>query len=535
MNRKIVYAIVMISLFCMLPAFSGSQAVPPETFSKNDLVTNEIYNYDGNTVEIIEQTDDTTQLLLNDTYQLDLTHNQTNLGVKCTDIDDGLSPKADPVLFDVDFSTTETERNLHITTPDFELFFENVGENGDLWSGAILGMPEPLTFTFNSTSKELTIIDSITTITYDGMNLFIIGDYGSITILRENDTAFLIDTSEVGMFLLNWNEAGDYFGINYYLVTEITGSIPGGLLPIYTDPIISINVDFNGISVSWAGVNVYLHSMMLIIVYDYISITWYFGFLIERIIFLIWDITIIFYLAIFELIIVIIYESIEIKIYETQIVIVYEYIEIVIVFISLFIWQFTFIFHFEFWYIQIIFLIDIIVNLIFLPVRIIFVPIILPVFIPLIYYIPVLISVNINIYLPYASPQMFIDVASEDLAFPEHTMEYKVTDASGSPIDDATVSVNYNGTDYPATFVSNGIYTVDLPASLEEESITVTAEKDWYPTAQLTYTLNVDWLASEVNVTETVTEGSVLPYTFIAISMITVFLGAMIVNKKRRD
>jgi hypothetical protein len=218
---------------------------------------------------------------------------------------------------------------------------------------------------------------------------------------------------------------------------------------------------------------------------------------------------------------VIIYTTFEIKIYEYQMVIVYQYIEIIIVFVSIVIWEFTFIFHFEFWFIEIIYIVDIVINIIVQPIRFVFVPVIVPVFIPVIFFVPVLIINFIHIYVPYASPALHIDVYNEDLQMPTHTMQYFVYDETGNPVDDATVSVNYDGTDYPATFVVNGIYQVQLPASTESETITVTATKSWYPDGILTYDLEVDWIIETItiptNVTVTETETPTAPLFLIPI------------------
>jgi len=274
------------------------------------------------------------------------------------------------------------------------------------------------------------------------------------------------------------------------------------------------------------------------LIIDFIVITWYFLLLIEMLTIFIWDITIIFYLVIVELIIVIIYETIEIKIYETQVVIVYQYIEIIFLFISVLIWQLTFIFHFEFWFIQIIFLIDIVVFIIINQIRIIFIPIIIPVFFPVIYYVPVIMKEYVYIYVPYAAEQLFIDVYDEDLQNPLHTIQYSVVDQLDNPVVDAAVDVSYNGTDYPAIHVGSGIYEVDLPASDVVETIEVTASKQWYPTATLTYDLEVTWVIDTVNVnvttTETITAPAPLPIISVLVSLFAVSIGAMVINKKKK-
>jgi len=530
-NKKIIYAIAILSLLIMLPAYSGTAAVQPEMMDNQTIGTNTVYDYDGNTIEIIEQTSESTTILLNNTYQLDLTHNSTNLGVVCTKLDSGLTPQADEELFDVDFRTDDKGEHLSIDLPDYSLELGSSGPNGDQWDVTILGPPEMATFSFNSTSKDFEIFDGTHTINFDGTTLFLddgVGGPLDINVTRLSDTSFIIGTKLFDNILIDWNAGG--FIINFFATGLVSGPIPGAFLPIYTDPLISINIDFNGISISWAGMEIYLSFMMLVLIFDYISITWYFGLFLERLVILIWDITIIIYIAIIELLMVIIYYTFEIKIYYSQIVIVYEYIEIVFVFISILIWQLTFIFHFEFWLIQIIFIINVNIAIV-LPIRFIFIPVIIPFFIYTIYYVPVYILNTVHIYVPYASPALYIDVYDEILGTPTHTIQYKVTDQAGLEVDDATVSINYNGTDYPATFEGNGIYEVSLPASDEPEFITVTATKSWYPMAVLNYRLDIDWMTGITTVTETPT--APLPIVPVLAALACLALGTILIRKRK--
>jgi len=93
---------------------------------------------------------------------------------------------------------------------------------------------------------------------------------------------------------------------------------------------------------------------------------------------------------------------------------------------------------------------------------------------------------------------------------------------------DATVTVDYNGTYYPATQVATGIYEVEIPASDEVEHITVTAVKTWYPMGLLDYDLEVDWI------TETVTAPSPLPIAAVIASLLIVSIGTMVISKKKK-
>jgi hypothetical protein len=297
-------------------------------------------------------------------------------------------------------------------------------------------------------------------------------------------------------------------------------------------PMVSISFVDHCVMVEWEDVTVQILEDVVIMIIDFIIITWYFFF--EMITIIIYDLTIIFYLTVIELLLVLIYYTFEIKIYETQVVMVYEMIEIIFLFVSILIWEITFIFHFEFWFIQFIFIVDLVAFIFIHQLRIMFIPVIIPVFISTVYYVPVVLKEYVHIYVPYAAEQLFIDVVGEVLQQPTHTMSYRVTDQLGNPVIDANVDVDYNGTIYPATHVGGGQYNVDLPASDEEETITVTASKNWYPTAILTYDLEVTWVIDTVNVTTTVTAPSPLPIISVIASLFAVSLAAMVINKKKK-
>lgn len=179
------------------------------------------------------------------------------------------------------------------------------------------------------------------------------------------------------------------------------------------------------------------------------------------------------------------------------------------------------------------------------PIRFVFIPVIVPVFIPIIFFVPVLLIQYIHIYVPYASPVLSIDVYDEDLAMPTHTIQYLVYDETETPIDDATVIVDYNGTAYPATFIGAGVYEVDLPASDQTETISVTASKSWYPDAILTYDLAVDWIIETVTpppvtitppnetITETFTPTALIPIAAIVTSLLCIAVGTILVKRKK--
>lgn len=182
--------------------------------------------------------------------------------------------------------------------------------------------------------------------------------------------------------------------------------------------------------------------------------------------------------------------------------------------------------HFEFWFIQLIFLIQVL-NVIVNPIRFIFVPVIIPVFIPTIYYVPVYINNYVHFYVPYASPALYIDVHDEVISRPNHTIQYLVTDQSGESVDDATVTVNYNGTDYVTSFIANGVYEVVLPMSDETETVEVTAQKDWYPDGSLIYDLNA------TGIIDVVTQEGPLSLIPVIASLVCLAIGTIFIKRKK--
>ena len=530
MNKKTIFVIIFLSMFLTLPAFSGQAAVNPEEIGGSDLSKDATYNYDGNTVEIIEQTPEKTQVLLNDTYQLDLEHNDTNVGIMCTKLDltpPGLNAQADEVLFDVDFATDADGQHISVVLPGFSMDMDITGKNSDGVEIEIVG-EETMNIEFNTTDRSFFWTNGVHDITQ--VDDILVIDGGFFLFNRINSTAWDIITPS-GLVFVNYNPGANILHVEYG-VPVYSGTIPVGPnpVPFYVDPTIAIDWDGNSVTIGGPGFSILVSAIALVVIFDYIVITWYYGLLIERVVILIWDITIIIYISIVELLIVIIYYTFEIKIYETSIVIIYESIEIIFVFVSILIWEITFIFHFEFWYIEIIFIINIVLQIIVNPVRFIFIPIIIPIFIPVIYYVPVLVKEYIHVYVPYASPALYIDIWDQDLQKPNHTIQYRVTDAAGIPVDDATVTVDYNGTFYPATFIIDGIYEVELPASDENEFITVSAQKFWYPLGLLDYNLEVDWITE----TETVTAPTPLPIASVIASLIAISIGTMVINKKKK-
>ncbi|MHA1124668.1 MAG: hypothetical protein ACTSO7_03470 [Candidatus Heimdallarchaeota archaeon] len=547
MNKKTLFVIVLLSMFLTLPAFSGQAIVSPDEMANytstgednnnNDLTTNDwSEDYDGNQVDIIEIDDQNTIILMNNTYELQIHHNDTSMGVTATQLDPTplMSAQADVELFDIEFNILPSGKFLEINLPTAHIELEQAPYEDDTWHARI---NEELTLDINSTERSIGCDLGPSHIDMQGDQIFYTdasNPGNNFEFTRMSNEQFLIMTPD-GLFDVTFNDTR--VGVDWVAVMPVYPLGPH--LPFQWSgiaPMVSISFVDNCVMVEWEEVTVQILLEMIIIIIDIIVITWYFLLIIEMLTIFIFDITIIFYLTIVELILVIIYETIEIKIYETQVVIVYQYIEIVFIFVSILIWQMIFIFHFEFWFIQIIFLIDLVVFAIINQVRIIFIPVIIPVFIPVIYYVPVIIKEYVNVYVPYAAEQLFIDIYDEDLKNPNHTIQYRVVDQLDNPILDATVDVDYNGTIYPAIHLGSGIYQVVLPASDELETITVTASKIWYPTATLTYDLEVTWIDDIITTTVTETETAPTPLSIISVivSLFAVSIGAMVINKKKK-
>ncbi|MHA1244310.1 MAG: hypothetical protein ACTSP7_07015, partial [Candidatus Heimdallarchaeota archaeon] len=401
--------------------------------------------YDGNTVEIIEVNDQNTIILMNDTYELEVHHNDTSMGVSATILDPTplMSAQADTFLFDIEFNILPSGKYLDISLPTAHIELEQAPYEEDVWHARI---NEELYLDFNSTERSVAV------------------DFGPSSINMKGDEISYTDTSNPANNFVFTRIAEEEFiimtpdGLFDVLINETHALVDwvgnmllhpfGAHTPFqHLGPVVSVSFVDSCVMIEWEDVVIQILDEVIILIIDFIVITWYFLLLIEMLTIFIWDLTIIFYLVIVELIIVIIYETIEIKIYETQVVIVYQYIEIIFLFISVLIWQLTFIFHFEFWFIQIV----------------------IPVFFSVIYYVPVIMKEYVYVYVPYAAEQLFIDVYDEDLQNPLHTMQYSVVDQLDHPVLDATVDIVYNGTDYPATHVGGGVYEVDLPASDELE------------------------------------------------------------------
>ena len=546
MNKKSLWLFLIVTLIITLPAFQGNATISPEeaanlttTGEDNDteVVTPDDWSgtYDGNTVDITEVNDQNSVILLNDTYQLEVHHNDTNIGIRATALDTGppgMTPTADEFLFDVDFTISPSGKFLDIELPTTRIKLEQAPYAEDVWNINI--NDEELYITMNTTEKTIGV-DYLTSHMDIGADEIYFTDVANpannFVLTRITNDEFLLMTPD-GLFTVFMNSTHVFVDwVGMMIVQPIGPHLPFQWVGVA--PLVAISFVDNCVMVEWEDVTIHILDEMVIMTIAFIVIHWYFLLLIEMICIFIFDLTIIFYLTVVELCAIIIYYTFEIKIYETQIVIVYEIIEIIFLFVSVFIWHITFIFHFEFWYIQIFFIIHVVLFLIIQPIRFVFIPVIIPVFIPIIYYVPIIIKEYVHIYVPYAALQIYIDVYDQDLKEPNHHIEYFVYDQLGQPIDDATVTVTYDGTAYPASFVSNGIYQVDLPASDEQEVVNVVATKPWYPDGVLQYTLNVTWVDQIETVTETTTLASPLAIIPVIAALFSVAVGTIYTRKKK--
>jgi len=528
-----------------LPLFSGEAAVSPDDLANYSNITsagdnnsgqvlqpNDTFVVNDTTIEINEVAAGETEVILNGTYKVHLKQTSNELSADFYKLSGtGTHFEVDDRLLGVDIATYETNTTTTVYIPGTgDISIVNAGP--EMW---YMEFPD-FSFHYDGVINSLTLEASDYVLTMDE-NWVIIDHAFEMDVALEKTT----DRSwKIHAFPTPMNVT--YYPTRYYAPNDnLTVTDDFGVI-IYSGPVPAApfqNTNPTGITFSFQDevlIISYLYwsfsfypDMIVIHYYDIAIIIYFDNYVIvSRIVIIILDLTFIFYFIniIIDLYLVIIYYDIEIKFYYTQVVIVYESIEIVMVFISISIWEITIIWHIDIWILQIIFIIQINI-LIVQPVRLIFIPVLIPVFIPIIYYVPVYITNTIHIYIPYAALQVYIDIHSQDLRHPTHSIQYFVYDQTGAPINDATVTVDYNGTVYPTTFLGNGIYEVALPASDEKETITVTATKPWYPTGILTYDLNVTW------VTEVVTQSTPMYILPIIISLAFMAVGTTIIRKRK--
>ncbi|NHJ40226.1 MAG: hypothetical protein FK731_09365 [Asgard group archaeon] len=555
MRKKIFYVVLILSLMMVLPAFSGNAIVSPEDFDNTKITTdgenpsNDLiqpsgsYQVDDTTIDVIEISSTETHVILNDTHRIEINQSPNVFQATFYEITPpGLFATEDSQLLDVTVSTNEISTSIEVILPSGQtIILNNTGEHKwEIYS-------EELKMDYNGDTNTLIIYGPDYLIAIDE-NVVLIDHLYEMDIMLEKvtDRWWMLHAFAAPMLI-------EYYPTKYYAPNDNLTVIDDLGIPIALGPIIPFNfVNPTGVTftfqdevliISYLYWSVAFYPDMIVIHYYHISIIIYFDayVIVARIVILIFDLTFIFYFIniIIDLYLVIIYYDYEIKFYYSQTVIVYQSIEIIIVFISIYIWEITIIWHINLWIVQIIFLIQL--NVIIVqPVRFILIPVVIPIFIPIIYYVPVFIKQIIHVYIPYAALQVYIDVYDEDLKMPTHTIQYFVYDQTGAPIDDATVNIDYNGTIYPASFISNGIYQVQLPASDEVETISVTATKPWYPNGVLTYDLEVDWIIETIitptNITVTETETPTTPLYIVPIlsALFLMAIGTVLISRKKK-
>lgn len=545
LNKKVVFSIAVIALMLFLPMFSGQAVVTPDDLNDSSLITSagdgstEIaqpdgtYVVNGTTIEVNSINSDETEVILNNTYKVHITQAPNVFQADFYEMSGGGGPhiEADTRILGVTVATYETNTTVSVYISSFgEIKIINKGP--DTW---MVELPD-LVVHYDGTVNSLVILTP---------DYVIIVDEHLITINSPSYMPIALEKYEERFWRIHVL-AGimnvTYFPTRYFApndnltVTDDLGNVIfGPAKPVPFNIVNPTGVTFTFqdevLVISYLYWTVSFYPDFIVLQYFDIAITLYFDYygILERVIILILDFTFVFYYinVLIELYFVIIYYDFEIKFYYTQVVIVCQTIEIVIVFISITLWEITIIWHIDVWLIQIVILIQLNVVIV-QPVRLIFIPVIIPIFIPVVYYVPVFITNIIQVYIPYAALQVYIDVYSQELRKPTHTIQYFVYDQTGTPINDATVTVAYNGTVYPAAFIANGIYEVNLPASDKRETITVTAMKDWYPDGILTYDLNVTW------VTEVVTQNTPLYILPIIASLAFLAVSTTIIRKRKR-
>ncbi|HUU78741.1 MAG TPA: hypothetical protein VMX55_10370 [candidate division Zixibacteria bacterium] len=171
-----------LTLIITLPAFQGSVMVSPEDIANytttgedndnNNLTTNDwSENYDGNMVDIIEIDDQNTIILMNDTYELKVHHNDTSVGVTATKLDPipMLSADADEELFDIEFNILPAGKFLDITLPTAHIELEQAADEDDYWYARI---NEEMYIVMNTTERYIEIFYLTSTLTVDDSTIY---------------------------------------------------------------------------------------------------------------------------------------------------------------------------------------------------------------------------------------------------------------------------------------------------------------------------------------------------------------------------
>lgn len=531
-----------------MPAFQGNATISPEDLADaretngageidNNLTTqDETYEIDGNTIRVEQVDEHNTRVYLNETYRVDIAqynnYSEVNFYEITDDLNpDGINPEAVSLLIAVKIETNEISTSFTIqfleqtiiisSNPSGDWFFY-LNEITIIWSeleGAVsINYQETWSITITETTIEITH-----------------QDYESLYIERVEERQWRIELGTMPPVDATYEPDVSLIVIfgEGQEATEVFVEIP-------TEPTIGlyepITISFieSVLLITYGEITIAIHPDKVVVDYIFISIVVYiyeFTY-IERIVIIFYEITLVYYITIVELLLVIIYQSIEIKVYITKITIIYYQIEITVVFVSIEVWYIYIVWHFDIWVVEIEIWILIFIQIV-QPVIIRFIPIFIfvPVVVVVPVFIPVFITKYVYIYIPVYPRLMFIDVANEDLQMPTHTIDYNVTYIYGFPVNDANVTVEYNGTTYPTTFQGDGIYRVELPASTEKEQILVTAKRAGMPDAKLIYDLEVTW---QITTTTTTTQQSPIPVVIAITSLFSVVMAVVVLRKRKK-
>ncbi|MFW9923960.1 MAG: hypothetical protein ACFFDW_11805 [Candidatus Thorarchaeota archaeon] len=541
MNKKIIYTCLVLSIMLFMPIISANGNISPEdiasytSISGNDdkqLVTmDQSFDFDGTTVDVTTFNSTWVYINLNETFLIKVYQGDDYFSA----VFERIQTPTNEFLLAIESNSFEyTNTSLIITLPDGMQIIASYNFI-EIWTFKIGD------FTI-SWQSEVNILDIFNTDIhvhieeFNGYEQVIVNYFGILfTVYRWADRGWLINYFDAYTVNATYVAPMEKLVVTYQELTDpeipVFGDFPASGAAFYQFDADSFTIAFIETVLIIAHDNfvVSIYEDKVVMDYVFVTVVVYLTTIIERIVVIFYEFTIVYYFIHVDLIVVIIWESIEIKVYYYQIVIVFEIIEILILIYD-FYFEITITFHIDLWIVQLIFLIVIWNPIIVQPVIVRIVPILVPILVPMYFWVPVFINNYTYVYLPYLAEQLFIDISTELLEKPTHTIEYFIYDQAKNPITDANVNVEYNGSDYTATHQGSGIYRVLLPASDENEGITVTATKAFYPTATLTYTLEVNWTSAE----EPTEEGS-LPLIPVLVSLFTIAVSSIIINRKKRN
>lgn len=546
MNKKISYTFLIFSLILTMPIITANANLGPQELVNNEITANcednkqqiialdGSYIFNGTTIDINTINETWIEVNLNGTLLVQIYQGDDHLKVIFQRI---VIPTNELIMSLEMYSFEYDNTTLSIDLPsgiEISASYNYLG----IWTFRIAD------FTI-SWAKEAHILDVFNTDFHVHIE-----DYGTYERIFVNYFGYLINVYRWAdrSWIVNF---GEIYKVNATYIPPVESGTLNVTYQKEAGPVIPVFTDFPDYNMEdpevWHDMDGFLtiafietvliiaHDNFVISIYEdkvvldyvFVSIIIYMTTIIERIVIMFYEYTIIYYFTIVELFLVIIWETIELKVYQYQIIIVYEIFEIIILIFENH-YEVTVVFHLELWIIEIVFVILLFGPVIIQPVIIRILPFIIPILVPMYFWIPVFINQYTYIYLPYLAEEIFIDIYNELLESPTHTIDFYVYDHLANPIVDANVFVNYNGSDYSTTSLAGGIYRVELPASDQAEVITVTATKTFYPTATLVYTLEVNWSTAIVTTVE-----ASLPLFTIIVSLISIVIGTMVYNRKK--